>query len=122
MIEFKALAIKTETDDIYAIFLLKKNVRSNIIKNILGYPPIVAPKTLKKWKVAITSVRQEQEPLVVEKKHLQTLESSKTITTRTESLKALTPMYTDTQQRITKSQRKKKKLGSGTDITKQGIL
>ena len=61
MIEFKALAIKTETDDIYiyAIFLLKKNFRSNIIKTILGYPPIVAPETLKKWKVVIISVRQE---------------------------------------------------------------
>jgi len=59
MIEFKALAIKTETDDIYAIFLLKKNVRSNIMKNILGYPPIIAPETLKKWKLAIISVRQE---------------------------------------------------------------
>ena len=59
MIEFKALAIKTEIDDIYAIFLLKKNVRSNIIKTILGYPPIIAPETLKKWKVVIISVRQE---------------------------------------------------------------
>ena len=59
MIEFKVLAIKTETDDIYTIFLLKKNVRSNIIKTILGYPPIVVPETLKKWKVAIISVRQE---------------------------------------------------------------
>jgi len=25
----------------------------------LGYPPIAAPETLKKWKVAIISVRQE---------------------------------------------------------------
>jgi len=57
MIEFKVLAIKTETDDIYTIFLLKKNVRSNIIKTILGYLLIVAPETLKKWKVAITLVR-----------------------------------------------------------------
>ena len=59
MIEFKVLAIKTETDDIYTIFLLKKNVRSNIIKTILGYLPIVTPETFKKWKVAIISVRQE---------------------------------------------------------------
>ena len=28
---------------------------------ILGYLPIVAPETLKEWKVAITSVRQEYE-------------------------------------------------------------
>ena len=121
MIKFKALAIKLKQMIyiyIYAIFLLKKNVRSNIIKTILGYLPIVAPETFKKWKVAIISVRQEQEPLVVEKKHPQTLESSKTITTRTGSLNALTTMYTDTWQRIAKSQRKKKKLESGTDITK----
>jgi len=58
MIEFKALAIKTDIDKLYEIFLLKKNVRQDIIKIILGYPPIAAPKTLKEWKVVITSVRQ----------------------------------------------------------------
>ena len=47
MIEFKALDIKTKTDDIYAIFLLKKNVRNNITKTILGYPLIVISETLK---------------------------------------------------------------------------
>ena len=61
IIEFKALAMKTDTDELYAIFLLKKNVRYNIIKMILGYPPIAMPKTLKEWKVAITSVRQGYE-------------------------------------------------------------
>ena len=57
----QSIGHKTETDDIYiyAIFLLKKNVRSNIIKTILGYLPIVTPETFKKWKVAIISVRQE---------------------------------------------------------------
>jgi len=54
----------------------------------------------------------------VEEEHPWTLESSKTITTRTESLNALTAVYTDIWQRIAESQRKKKKLGSGTDITK----
>ena len=58
MIEFKALAIKADMDNLHAIFLLKKNVWVDIIKTILEYPPIVAPKTLKEWKVAITSVRQ----------------------------------------------------------------
>ena len=48
MIKFKVLVIKTKIDDIYAIFFLKKNVKSNITKTILGYPPIVAPETLKK--------------------------------------------------------------------------
>ena len=56
MIEFKALAIKADTDKLHVIFLLKKNVQLDIIKTILGYPPIAAPETLKEWKVAITSV------------------------------------------------------------------
>jgi len=58
MIEFNALAIKADTDKLHAIFLLKKNMRQDIIKRILGYPPIVASETLKKWKMAITSVVQ----------------------------------------------------------------
>ena len=56
MIEFETLAIKADTDKLHAIFLLKKNIQQDIIKMILGYPPITAPKTLKEWKVAITSV------------------------------------------------------------------
>jgi len=61
MIEFKALAMKADTDELHAIFLLKKNVWQDIIKTILGYPPIVVPKSLKKWKAAINSVGQEYE-------------------------------------------------------------
>ena len=59
IIEFKALAMKADTDELHAIFLLKKNARHDIIKTILGYLPIAMPETLKKWKVAITSVGQE---------------------------------------------------------------
>ena len=58
MIEFEALATKADTDELHAIFLLKKNIQQDIIKTILGYPPIAMPETLKKWKVAITSVGQ----------------------------------------------------------------
>ena len=58
MIEFKVLAIKVDTDDLYAIFLLKKNVQYDIIKTILGYLPIAMSEILKEWKVAITSVGQ----------------------------------------------------------------
>ena len=58
MIEFKALAMKANTDNLHTIFLLKKNIRYDIIKTILGYPPIAMPETLKEWKVAITSVGQ----------------------------------------------------------------
>ena len=58
IIEFEALAMKAETDELHAIFLLKKNVQQDIIKIILGYPPMAMPETLKEWKVAITSVGQ----------------------------------------------------------------
>ena len=58
MIKFNALAMKADTDELYAIFLLKKNIRQDIIKTILGYPLIVMPESLKEWKVAITSVGQ----------------------------------------------------------------
>jgi len=55
IIEFEVLVMKAETNNIHAIFLLKKNVRNNIIKTILGNSPIVVPESLKEWKVAITS-------------------------------------------------------------------
>jgi len=58
MIEFDALATKADTDELHVIFLLKKNVQQDIIKTILRYPPIAMPKSLKEWKVAITSVGQ----------------------------------------------------------------
>ena len=44
MIKFKELAMKAETDDLYAIFLLKKNVQTNIIKIILGYLLMAIPE------------------------------------------------------------------------------
>ena len=61
MIEFEALAMKADTDKLHAIFLLKKNAQQDIIKTILGYPPIAMPETLKEWKVAITLVGQGYE-------------------------------------------------------------
>jgi len=61
MIEFEALAMKADMDELHAIFLLKKNARQDIIKTILGYPPIAMPEILKEWKVAITSVGQGYE-------------------------------------------------------------
>jgi len=47
MIEFDTLAMKANMDKLYAIFLLKKNMRQDIIKTILGYSLIAAPETLK---------------------------------------------------------------------------
>jgi len=41
MIEFEVLVMKADIDKLHAIFLLKKNVRQDIIKIILGYLPIV---------------------------------------------------------------------------------
>jgi len=61
MIKNDALATKADIDKLHAIFLLKKNVRQDIIKMILGYPPIAMPESLKEWKVAITSVGQGYE-------------------------------------------------------------
>ena len=61
IIEFEALAMKADTDELHAIFLLKKNAWHDIIKTILGYLPIAMPKTFKEWKVAITSVGQGYE-------------------------------------------------------------
>ena len=63
MIEFNALAMKADTDELYAIFLLKKNVQQDIIKMILGYLLIAMPESLKEWKVAITSVEQGYESI-----------------------------------------------------------
>ena len=61
MIEFKALAMKAETNNMHIIFLLKKNIRADIIKTILEYSPMAALDMLKEWKVAITSVGQKYE-------------------------------------------------------------
>ena len=51
--------MKAKTNNIHVIFLLRKNVRSDIIKTILGYTHIAVLEILKKQKVAIISVRQE---------------------------------------------------------------
>ena len=47
LIEFNTLATKADIDKLHAIFLLKKNVWQDIIKTILGYPPIAMPELLK---------------------------------------------------------------------------
>jgi len=61
IIKFDALAINADTDELHAIFLLKKNVQQDIIKTILGYLLIAMLESLKEWKVAIISVRQGYE-------------------------------------------------------------
>jgi len=59
MIKFKVLAMEAETNNMHTIFLLKKNIRIDIIKTILGYLLMVVLEILKKWKMAITLVKQE---------------------------------------------------------------
>ena len=61
MIEFEMLAIKAETDNLHVIFLLKKNIWTNIIKTILEYLLMAAPEILRGQKVAITLIKQEYE-------------------------------------------------------------
>jgi hypothetical protein len=56
LIEFHVLKTTSMTDDAHAIFLLKKNIRQDIIKTILGYPPDSIPDFLTDWLVAIKSV------------------------------------------------------------------
>jgi len=63
MIEFDALAMKTDMNELYTIFLLKKNVQQDIIKIILGYSPIVVLELLKEWKVAIILVGEGYESI-----------------------------------------------------------
>ena len=53
--------MKTKTDDMHIIFILKNNVKSDIIKTILGYLLIAALESLKRWKVTIISVKLEYE-------------------------------------------------------------
>ena len=59
MIKFDVLAMKADTNELHTIFLLKENIWQEIIKMILEYLPIAMPESLKEWKIAITSVRQE---------------------------------------------------------------
>jgi len=47
LIKFMALASKAQTDNQHVIFFLKKNVNREIIKAIMAYSPIQAPKSLK---------------------------------------------------------------------------
>jgi len=47
MIEFETLAMKAETNNLHAIFLLKKNIWTDIIKTILEYLSGAAPETLR---------------------------------------------------------------------------
>jgi len=96
MIKFKVLAIKAEINDMHIIFLLKKNIRTNIIKIILGYSPMITPEILKKWKMAIIlvlnkninlhkvnmTIKQKQKQQLGVEEHPWTLENPETTLTK----------------------------------------
>jgi hypothetical protein len=56
LIEFHVLKMTSMTDDAHTIFLLKKNIRQDIIKTILGYPLDSIPNSLTDWLAAIKSI------------------------------------------------------------------
>jgi hypothetical protein len=61
LIEFHVLKQRSKTEDRHAIYLLKKNIRADIIRTINGYPPASIPTTYDGWKKAILSVGQNYE-------------------------------------------------------------
>jgi hypothetical protein len=61
IIKFGVLRETAKIDDKHAIFLLKQHVKHDIIKVILGYPPITIPSELEEWIEAIQSVGKGQE-------------------------------------------------------------
>ena len=59
IIEFKALAMKVDIDELYAIFLLKKSVQQDIINTILEYPSIVALKLLENGRQQLSQLDKD---------------------------------------------------------------
>ena len=54
------------------IFLLKRNVRPDIIHTIIAYPPEALPETYDGWKSAILSVGQERESVEFPRRDIRT--------------------------------------------------
>jgi hypothetical protein len=61
IIRFGVLRDTSKIDETHAIFLLKRHVKSDIIKVIMGYPPVAIPSDLKEWISAIQYVGKGQE-------------------------------------------------------------
>lgn len=59
MIKSEVLVMKTKIDNMHTIFLLKKNVKTDSIKTILGYLPMTVLEILREQKMANISVGQE---------------------------------------------------------------
>jgi hypothetical protein len=61
IIQFGVLKEMSKVDNQHAIFLLKQHVKHDIIRIIMGYPPVAIPSDLKEWIKAILSVGKGQE-------------------------------------------------------------
>jgi len=61
LIEFEVLKSRAKIDEKHAMFLLKKNVRAEIIRTVMGYPPSSIPKSYEDWKETIMSIGQGYE-------------------------------------------------------------
>jgi hypothetical protein len=61
LIEFHVLKQRSKTGDRHAVYLLKRNVRADIIRTITGYPPSSIPSDYDGWREAIMSVGQNYE-------------------------------------------------------------
>ncbi|XP_006454866.1 hypothetical protein AGABI2DRAFT_140700 [Agaricus bisporus var. bisporus H97] len=69
LVEFNLLKNKVGTDDQHAVFLLKKNVRKDIIRTILSFPPTNLPTNLAEWTKVIKSVGIGAETMHMFDKH-----------------------------------------------------
>ena len=58
IIKSEVLVMKTKIDNMHTIFLLKKNVKTDSIKTILGYLPMTVLEILREQKMANISVGQ----------------------------------------------------------------
>jgi len=70
LVEFDVLKSKSDMDDKHLIFLLKKHVRNDIIKAIMGYPPENFATTYGEWKKAIKSVGMGYESTEIRKENM----------------------------------------------------
>ena len=69
LIEFTLTKNKAGTDDQHAIFLLKKNIKKEIIRSILSFPPDKIPTTLEDWISIIKSVGMGAETMSLFDRH-----------------------------------------------------
>ena len=115
----------------YAIFLLKKNARSNIIKTILEYSSIIAPNYLKNEKQPSyqldknmnlqkkdKTIELNQKSLIEEKGYLWILGKPNTTTTKIKDLDTSIVIFINIQQITIENSKRKERLESTINVTK----